>query len=647
MRADKKWIVAALAALIGWLAYLLVDLGAPDASGRVRAESLGPGAAEVVGAPTAIERETVVQPEPRDAPSHGELQQIPEHSRLRRATVQGRVVDTAGTPVGSVQVRRSRPRGLMPNGSFGAPTNDAWSVVADAAGHFEADGLPPFVLSVHDETFATVFEGYVDSATEQVLVVVALRIPVGGVVVDRSHAPIAGVRITYGANESLPGLDLTGSRLVVPEAHSDAQGLFRLENAVAVAGAHAQFQAAGYATCMVPLPAGGDPAMTVVMSSDVKAACTITGHVVLEDGSPAVGAFVSLGRFMASSTDARGFFVIDFEPWLSLGIDEAAPLVVTAVLAGLRPVSRTLPSVREVRTSGWPEPIVLRLVGAPLSISGVVVDEENAPVGGVLVEPADMTEFGVVPQPNMPASSGIPKTQEQLAGGTAVETGADGRFELRGLLDRSYTIRALQNPSLLSAVSTEVAAGSQGVRIVLGRKSLGTVAGRVVDRGGQGIGGVRVAVSFERTSELVIGRGAVTAADGTFAIAEVTTTPAFLRIEGATIVPELFHKLGPSDDIANLELRVGLRRRLQFDWGAQLKTDDRLVVVDAAGEELMMMRLNGGSIGQAPYLNCNQGLSEVVAVADAAAFAVVQRGGREVTRVRLQLAADGVNLIRL
>lgn len=648
MSIRTRWTVGAIAFLGLLLAYLASDQGTPrltvpdpEAARRDPVTAVAAPAAETI-------RQAVELPVPSDNPDteSARFHSIPAHDEQQRVTVRGRVINVTGTPVGGVEVHRTRPRRLMPDGSFGAPSGSAWSVVADAAGRFEAEGVPPFVLSVSDKTYDTFLEGFVSRSTEEVLVVVAVRIPLAGIVVDQAGSPVEGVRVTIAANAALPLHDLTGSRLVLPEARSDALGLFRFENAVAVPQAMVQFQALGFPAKVVPVPAGGDPAMTVVMLSETDNVYAITGQVVLADGSPAVGALVSTG-FMASTTDAQGFFLIDFKPYLVIGGGEAAPTIVTAVRSGLLPVSRTLPSVQEARATGWPKSIVLRLVGTPLTITGVVVDEQGAPMSGVLVEPDDMTAFGFVRRPGMQAFGGTPKTQEQLAGGKAVRTGADGRFALGGLLDRNYTIRALVKPSLLTAVSEPVAAGSQGIRLVLKRRSIGTIAGRIIDRSGVGIGGVRIAVSCERTSELVIGRAAVSAADGTFAIVDVTMAPAFLRIEGAAIVPELFHKLGPKDDPASLVLRVGMRRRIQVAWGAQLVAADQLFVVDADGKELMMMRLRGGSIGEAPFLVFRQGLSEVVVVPDGATTAIVRRDGLEVTRVRLQLAAGEVSLIRL
>lgn len=640
---------ACITALLGLLlAYLTWGQDTPALAGPGLAAEQGDPPAAVATTPAEVMRQAVESPPaPLDPPSSepSQFDAIPEHASLPRITVRGRVIDIAGEPVGGVKVDRSRPRGRMPDGTFGAPAGDAWSVVADAAGWFEVEGVSPFVLSVNDATRATVHEGFVIRPTERVLVVVAMRIPLAGIVVDPSDSPIEGVRVTLVANGALPSRDLQNSRLVIPEARSNAEGLFQLDNAVAVPKAMLQFEAAGFPTKTIPVPTSGDPAMTVVMSRETDSVYTITGQVVLADGKPAVGALVSTG-VMASPTDAKGFFSIDFEPWLAMRVDESAPTVVTAVWPGLLPASRTLPSVQQARTSGWPKLIVLRLTGTPLTIAGVVVDEQGAPIEGVLVEPADATAFGIVTRPGMSAFGGMPKTQEQLLGGKAARTDADGRFALGGLLDRSYAIRALLRSSLLSAVSAPTAAGSENVRLVLNRDGIGTISGRVVDHDGVGIADVRVAASFERTSELIIGPAAVSSADGTFAIANVTTTPAFLRIEGDAIVPELFHKLGPNDDPESLVLRVGVRRRLQVVWGSQMLANDRLYVVDAEEKELMMMRLSGGGIGEAPFLSCRQGLSEIVVVPGHAATAIVRRNGVEVTRVRLQLAADRVNLIR-
>jgi len=509
----------------------------------------------------------------------------------------------------------------------------------------------PFMLDVRDEHYTTLIEGSAgglpgEGTDQEILIVVAPRMPLGGVVVDEHGAPIEGVRVTV--QPSVPpraGRDYGASKIVVPEARTDALGAFEIENAAAVEQTMVMFRAPGFVMQALPVPAGGDGAMTVVLSREAQSFYTITGHVVLADGSPAVGAYVSTG-VMAVSTDDRGFFVIDFEPWLKYRVDEDAPTVVTAISPGLLPASLSLPSVNQARESGWPEGIVLELSGEPLTIRGIVVDEEGQPMSRVLVEPTDMSEFGTVPSEDMPAYMGIPKTQEQLAGGGETYSGDDGRFVLGGLLDRGYSIRALLKPSLLCTVTDPVRAGDQNVRIVLDRRVLGTVAGRIVDRHGQGIAGVRVSVSRKRVGELVIGSSAQTDENGAFRIPDATTQPAFLRIEGAAIVPELFRELGADDDVTDLELKVGRRCRIQFDWGDWPDRQDELSVVDERDQPLMMMRLQGGAMSLVPTVSF-QSVTSVLVVSDEAAHAIVTRDGVEVTRVPLNLVGDELNSIRL
>ncbi len=644
MSVQTKLILAVVVAVgLCSLWYSEPDVPAP---GGVPPAGSSAAAASAVADAMDVEREDA-SGTPPDAASSARFDEIPAHAGLVRVRVRGQVLDVAGAPVAGVEVQRVSEPGRMADTGALVPARVLGSADADAAGRFEIEGVPPFALQVRDERFTTVCQGVVGrSTTQEVLILVAPRIGLGGVVVDGDGSPVGGVRVTFLAKVGRAGHDLSTSRMVYPEVSTDERGTFSFGDAGSVAGARLQFRAALFDLETLEVPVGGDPAMYVVMNKTASSTYTITGRVVLADGAPAVGALVSTG-VVATRVDERGAFAFDFEPWLRLRVDEDAPTVVTAVRAGLLPATRTLPSVREARTKGWPNELVLRLQDTPRTIRGVVVDETGAPVAGVLVEPDDLTPFGVVPEQGMPAFSGSPKSLEQLAGGGATQTAADGTFELRGLTQRNYSICVLQRPSLLCAVSPPVLAGEQGVRIVLDRRGLGTIRGRIVGRDGIGIGGVRVAVSRERITELVIGSSAVTAADGTFDIDGVTREPAFLRLEGEAIVPELFRRLDANADLSALELTVGRRRRVQFDWGAWPGREDELRVVDERDQPLTMMLMRGNSIGERHSINCGEGVSDTLMVADTAAFAVVYREGREVTRVRLDLVGEDLHVIRL
>lgn len=655
---QTKLILGAVVIVGGLIAFQSMDRGAPVALEARAPEEQPRGETELM-TPVETGREVIeVEQPPQAGARPAGFYDIPEHAGLAYSVVRvrGRVVDIDGSAVGGVEVCRFRPRGTIDWTGDGTgaivPAQSMGCTTADESGRFETEGPSPFMLNVRDEHYTTLFEGVVsglpnEKSDAEILVIVAPRIPLGGVVVDEHGAPIEGVRVTSLAIASPPpGNDLSASSRVVPEVRTDELGVFELDNVAAVEDLHVQFLAPGFVTQILPVPEGGDGAMVVEMSREAESLYAITGHVVLADGSPAVGAHVSTG-VMAVPTDERGFFVIDFEPWLKFRVDEEAPTVVTAISPGLLPASLSLPSVNEARETGWPEEIVLELSGEPLTIRGIVVDEEGQPMSRVLVEPADMSEFGIVSSEGLPAYSGIPKTQEQLVGGGATHTGEDGRFVLKGLLDRSYSICALRKPSLLCVVGDPVHAGDQNVRIVLDRNVLGTIAGRIVDRHGQGVRGVRIAVSRKRIDELVIGSSALTDDDGAFRITDVTTQPEFLRIEGPAIVPELFRELGRDDDVTNLELKVGRRCRIQLDWGEWPGRQDELFVVDERDQRLMMMRLRGSRVGEVPSVAFQAGPTDVLVVSDEAARAIVTRDGQEVTRVPLNLLADELNSIRL
>ncbi len=637
-----KLLAAVLVVAVAWLVFQVA--GGDEPVTVDSAAGAGPESASAAVPQNATNVRDAVDEEESKSEADG-FHSIPAHAGIEFAAVRGRVVDLAGTPVANVDVGRGRPLGRWAETGELMPSRVLDTVRADAQGEFEIEAVVPFTLGVVDERYATVFERVVRNADDtDVLVIVAEKMPLGGVVVDEQGVPIAGARVVVQANVSRPGLDVTASRLVVPEARTDAGGAFSLAATVALEGATMVFRAPGFADLTRAIPKGGDPAMAIVMEQSDTSPYTIRGRVEMLDGRPAVDAHVSTG-VMAVPTDAEGRFLIDFEPWLDARVDESAPTELTAIVAGYLPVTRVLPSVDEVRESGWPEDIVLRVDGEPLTMRGIVVDGDGEPVAGVLVEPTETTMFGWVPAARGPG--GTYQTQEQAAGGGVARTGRDGRFELGGLLDRDYVVGALQRPSLLFQESEPVHASAQDVRIVLDAAALGTVAGRIVDAQGRGLERVRVSVSRKRVGELVIGSFAMTDADGRFALTRVTTTPAFLRIEGDAIVPELFRELGPDADHADLELVVGLRRRLQFEWSSDAEEGERVVVVDASGERLDMMRLSGNSIGvsrSAPY---REGVSRVFVVSDQSAAAVVYRGEREIRRVRLSLRDDGVTVVRL
>lgn len=577
----------------------------------------------------------------RPAPAHGAEVVTP-------VPILGRVIDTLGAAVPGIEVRRKGPS--MPRGSahagFGGDAPD--SVTTDARGEFVYPGSPPVQLTVGSSLYIAVFEAWlrerpVDGA--HVTIVAARRIPVGGVVVDEYGNGIEGanVRLEYSASaDTLPRelVELQG-----PVRHftdTDARGQFQFSTAGDMAGTILAVNAAGYSDARVPVPEGGDATLRIPMSRAVPGRYVLVGHVQYAEGGPAVDALVSTGS-LAVATDASGRFLLDHEP-AKAWIDHTVPLRLVAVSPGRLPATHELPSLSTILVTGCPEDLVLVLAGAPLAIRGRVLDSDGAPMSNIEVVVLDSTPFGSVRLPDSRYSS--PRSVEDIAGGGMVITNRQGEFELRGLLDRDYRLEALERARVLTVVSEPIRAGTRDVQLVLDTKRVGRLRGRVVDNAGLGVAGVRVSVSVERPTDLVIGPGALTDTEGRFTISGVTTNPPLLRLEGEPIVPQLFAKLPPDADLEDFELRVARRCRIQFEWADWLGRADTLQLVDASGVPLPGMVLDGG-FSPRDDLIVEGARSAVWTVSEEARFAVLLLAGKEVTRFPVQPARDGVARVQL
>ena len=653
VKTSTKLILAGALVVTGALVYRATwspvpgsTPASPDESHPAAAAALEPGDGEE---PTAeIERTGVASTPEIDPPKAG-FHDIAAHAGIQKVNVRGRVIDFSGLAVADVEICCLRPSTFVIGASSSTPPRLVHRTRADARGQFEVESFLPCTLTVRDPSYATVVECEVIQNSEaEHTIVVAPRVPLAGVVVDEAETPISAARLTL-VTAVRKHLQPESARPVMPEVSTDREGRFTFESAASAGEAQLQVRANGFVTATFPVPELGDGSLRLVLARTAHPHTTIAGHVRHLDGTPAADALVSTG-VLASRTDERGYFVIDFAPWLEYRVDEEAPTVVTAILPGWRPAVATLPSVRSARENGWPPDLVLTLAGEPRTIQGVVVDPGGDPVSGVTVEVLDRTKFGLVPGPGSQAYGGQMKTQEELVGGSddmTVTTGNDGRFELSGLLDRAYTVRAVRTPSLLTTVTEPVEAGAQDVTIVLDPRDLGTLEGEIVDQYGVGIEGVYVAVAFGRGLGLTVGRSTTTDARGHFRLDDVTLRPEFLNLDGGAIIPELFRTLSDDDDPARLRLEVGRRCRIQFDGGNGEGSEDELVVLDARGEALTLVRMRGLSMRRMTSVPFPEGVSEEFLVSDTARELVVRRNGVDQNRIPLNLRPGELQVIRL
>src|SRR5262249_25545478 len=146
--------------------------------------------------------------------------------------------------------------------------------------------------------------------------------------------------------------------------------------------------------------------------------------------------------------------------------------------------------------------LVLHLGAAPRSIHGRVLDASGAPVAGAAVWTPDTTPFGLVAQESGENSFLGDVTLEAFLVGPPgpwessahALTGADGAFELDGLLDRPYALFALDPRTLAGAGPLELSGGDEHGLLRLDAPVARAIAGRVRSPSGTPLAGVRVAL---------------------------------------------------------------------------------------------------------------------------------------------------------
>jgi hypothetical protein len=393
----------------------------------------------------------------------------------------------------------------------------------------------------------------------------------------------------------------------------------------------------------------------------------VRGHVVDAAGKPIEGADVAFG-IETVQTPADGTFAFrieDPESW-NARIEMPARALV-ALKRGLLPGRYDAPI--EGERPAWPSFVTLRLVGEPLSITGTVVDHRGKPMEDVRVFLADATLFGAVRSVRGPAM-----VEDLLAGEPKeiwnwVDTDSEGRFELRGLLERDYVVRAHDPQTLLRVDATAVRAGSRGVELVLPTDQLYVrVAGRVRSHGGKPIGGANVYPMCDAFQARAYGQiistshgavdGVVTDDEGRFELRNVPKSLVYLRIDGENILPleygryvegderfvDTIREL-PRDEIEKLDLRVELRCHLQVELRDPSSADE-LAVLDESGRELTLSLFEGRGRRDAPRQAIASGRSAVLGVPDTGRTLVLYRSRVETLRMPVSLDPDELVTLR-
>jgi len=440
----------------------------------------------------------------------------------------------------------------------------------------------------------------------------------------------------------------------------------------------------GFLSSDKPAPDFSDKSIEIVLRRPSAAPGTVSGEVVDARGTRVPQARISLDR-QTTIADENGVFSIEIPKG-------GAKSPIMALKPGYLPATETLSAAVQNGSEDASESVVLHLGAPPLSIEGRVVDGEDHALAGMKVWVGDVTLFGAIDE--------VPATVEGLLAGAATRTDiermlreskttadpeallqdvptvfwsftrtdGDGKFKIEGLIDREYRVVAMDPATLLRVESEPVRAGSKDARIELpSRLYYERVAGRVVSRDGKPLDGVRVtpqcdAMTIHPTPNATTtfhssAKSIVTDEGGRFEFKRLPRAKVYLRFDGENILPIEFGRASHDGEIGlegaskqsvdDLVITASLRFHMQIELGrGRSDLANAFRVTDADGGKLEINVFEGSSRRTTDEGEIHDGRSPVVVVTEDAKMLVLSKDAREVMRVPLALAANGVNIVR-
>lgn len=569
----------------------------------------------------------------------------------------GRVLDVEGNAVGGVPLVLVPHANGTPLDAFRSAEDTKREPVATsgADGTFEMKTrLGGGTLLASSAQMTTVFAADISSGQthlqENLVVVVAPRGGLGGVVVTEEGAPVAqaqvDVRVERRILSSLAGV--ADQSFEIPwRATTDERGRFEIPAAPAIEGAHLIVSATGYANQYEPAPPRPSLDLRIVLHRLDKV--FPRGEVVDAEGHPVEGAFVSC-NLSSTRTDPEGRFTIDVGREYFEGLGPYSKDEIVAARRGFLPARFAKPR------DGWPAFVTLRLEGEPLEIRGRVVDEAGAGVVGAEVWIIDEHSFGVVVEEV--GNTGRLRSVEALLRGdddtTRITTGKDGAFVLSGLLAERYRVACLDRRSLLHAETGPLLAGTRDVRLVLkGGEHCVRVAGRVVSRAGKPVEGVLLHPGVrlarwpygESPQFATHGDSTATDADGRFAFEKLSPEGLSFQLLSPNLL--VMEWKPPADaKLDDLKIEVALRCHVQVDLGDREEYAESFVVLDGAGSKIEALEYQGPMAMVHDPVPIELGRSPVVAITEDAKTLVLSKGGQEVARFPLSLAPGELKVVR-
>lgn len=574
----------------------------------------------------------------------------------------GVVVDAAGQPLAGIRVTARAMKG--PEAGVAVETS------TDSAGEFELSISDWGVeLDVVTPNWIVAMRPRISAANGASHVfVLAPQRQLAGIVVDGAGAPLANVELRCTLPRDLRTsidrvLDLSMQESWT--TRSDEAGAFAF--AAAPDLAHCELLAAvpGFDEARVELDLGQRLDLRVVLARHAESARHLVGRVLDVRGQPVSGAFVAIeipnGPREEHDEAARTNGLGEFDIELRRTPETARKLF--AVATGSMPAeiqSRwDSTQMREV----WPQPLELVLDRPALTIAGSVVRDDGEPARGAVVVNLDTTRFASVPWSQSPEGETFWASldlEALVAGPKTRETWTDksGRFELPGLLAKSYRLR-VHDPATLEYVITDpIAAGSRGVEVRLPKADvIARIAGRVVDSAGAPVVDARVALARSAPAPSGIaefGRGiqlatkAIATDDqGRFEFRDVSRLVDELRvhIDGRATMAVL--PLSDVEDLERVEFVVQRVCHFKLDLTGSALHPKAFSILDAAGVALQISESRGKAVSSDTVHELDGQATATLSVADTATTLVLfGEHHDELVRMDVRLTPSELTVLR-
>jgi hypothetical protein len=229
-----------------------------------------------------------------------------------------------------------------------------------------------------------------------------------------------------------------------------------------------------------------------------------------------------------------------------------------------------------------------------------------------------------------------------------------GRFELGGLRDRRYQVRALDPVTLLACAPVEVAAGTTDTKLELSGATFPRLRGRVVARDGTPIPGVTVKLQRPALEVEVPGgtrdewaarAGVRTDAQGVFELERVPRADVEVFAQGDAIM-FASRMVGADVDPEDFVVQADRRLHVQVEVAPPIDRADEARILDGEGKPMLLRIMRGDTSFTNRKAAIVDGRTQIISIGEGARTAVLYRGGVEVGRVPLELALVGVNRVR-